>query len=182
MVELVEGQNREGSKLKERNTSQITVGVSQTPTLYRLQWQRGPRTGQREYVRCGADLLLSGLTGDLDAEARCPVCGNLTSLRIVDRKVDALKPKEALLHVVEKPNESGWVWIECEGTHIFDKQACLQKWASIYKGKQGLIISIEKYHDLIVRRRTDYKKIVPITRTEATGVRPTPEPESSEFE
>ncbi|HVH16594.1 MAG TPA: organomercurial lyase [Candidatus Angelobacter sp.] len=143
--------------------TQTTVGFSPTPTLYRLQWQEGPRTGQHEYVRCGADLLLSGLTGDLEAEARCPICGNFTRMTIVARKIHVLEPREALLHVVEMPNESGWFWIECEGTHIFDKQACLQKWVSTYKGKQGLVTSIEKYHDLIVRRRTDPKKIVPIT-------------------
>lgn len=149
--------------------TQTTVGLSPTPTLYRLVWQGGPRTAQREYVRCGADLLLSGLTGDLEAEARCPVCGNLTRLTIVDRKIHVLEPRKALLHVVQMPNESGWNSIECGGTHIFDKQACLQKWVSTYKGKQGLVTSIQKYHDLIVRRRTDPKKIVPITRTEATN-------------
>ena len=142
---------------------QKTVGFSSSPTLYRLKWRNGDREGEREYVRCGADLLLSGLTGDLEAEGRCPVCGNLTKLTIVDRKIHALEPKDALLHVVEIPSESGWISIECGGTHIFDKQACLQKWVSTYKGKQGLVTSIEKYHDLIVRRRTDPKKIVPIT-------------------
>ena len=126
--------------------------------------------------------MLSGLTGDLEAEARCPVCGNLTRLTIVDRKIRVLEPKDALLHVVEKLNESGWVWIECGGTHIFDKQACLQKWVSAYKGKQGLVTSIEKYHDLVVRRRTDPTRIVPITRTEATGGQPLSGPESSESE
>ena len=126
--------------------------------------------------------MLSGLTGDLEAEARCPVCGNLTRLTIVDRKIHVLERKDALLHVVEMPNESGWIWIECEGTHIFDKQACLQKWASTYKGNQGIVTSIEKYHDLIVGRRTDPTRIVPITRTEATEVRPLSEPESSECE
>ena len=167
--------------MKERET-QETVGFSPSPTLYRLRWRNGAREGEREYVRCGADLLLSGVTGDLEAEARCPVCGNLTQLTIVDRKIDTLEPKEALLHVVERPNESGWIWIECEGTHIFDKQACLQKWAATYKGKQGLVTSIGKYYDLIVRRRTDPKKIVPITRTEATEVQPLSEAESSESE
>lgn len=154
--------------MKEREISQKTVGFSPISTLYRLKWRNGAREGEREYVRCGADLLLSGLTGDLEAEARCPVCGNLTKLTIIDRKIHLLETKEALLHVVEKLNESGWVWIECGGTHIFDKPACLQKWASTYEGKRGLVTSIEKYHDLIVRRRTDPQKIVPVTGLEAT--------------
>ena len=150
-------------ELKEKDTPQIVVGFSATPTLYRLQWQRGPRDGQREYVHCGADLLLSGLNGDLDAEARCPVCGNLTRLLIVNRKIDGLEPKDAVLHVVEMPTKSGRVWIECEATHIFDREACFRKWVSTYKGKPGLVTSIENYHDLIVHRRTDPQKILPIT-------------------
>ena len=99
---------------------------------------------------------------------------------IVDRKLQFLGPRDALLHVVEMPKESGRVWIECEGTHIFDRQACLQKWVSGYKGKQGLVTSIEKYYDLLVRRRTDPKKIVPITTTEATEVQPLSGQESPE--
>lgn len=149
------------SEIKEKERQQITVGFSPTPTLYRLQWQKGPREGQREYVHCGADLLLSGLNGDLEAEARCPVCGNVTKLVIIGRKVDGLKPKDAVLHVVEMPTESGRIWIECEATHIFDRQACLQQWTSTYKGRRGLITSIENYQDLILRRRTDLQKIVP---------------------
>lgn len=109
--------------------------------------------------------MLSGLSGDLEAEARCPVCGSLTRLGIVDRKILVLEPKYALLHVVEMPSESGWISIECGGTHIFDKQACLQKWVSTYKGKQGLVTSVEKYHELIVSRRTDPNQVVPITRS-----------------
>ncbi|HEV2118675.1 MAG TPA: organomercurial lyase [Candidatus Bathyarchaeia archaeon] len=155
--------------MNERHTTQTTVGLSRTPTLYRLQWQRAPREGKREYVRCGADILLSGLTGDLEAEARCPVCGKLTKLLILDRKIAGLEPKDAVLHVVEMPGEAGRVWVECEATHIFDREACFQKWVSSYKGKQGRVTSIKNYHDLIVRRRTNPHKIVPIARTEPRG-------------
>ena len=151
------------------------MGFSRTPTLYRLQWQRGPREGQREYVRCGADILLSGLNGDLAAEALCPVCGKVTKLLIVDRKISGLEPKDAVLHVVELPGEAGRVWIECEATHIFDRETCLRKWVSTYKGKPGLVTSIENYQDLIVHRRTDPQKILPITRTEPAEVRHTSE-------
>ena len=99
------------------------------------------------------------------------MCGKLTKLLIVDRKIGGLEPKDALLHVVEVPREAGRVWLECEATHIFDGEACFRKWVSTYKGKQGLVTSVENYHDLIVRRRTNPRKIVPITRTEPAEVR-----------
>lgn len=134
--------------------SSATVGFSPTPTLYRLHWQKGPREGVREYVHCGADLLLSGLNGDLDAEAKCPVCGTTTRLLIVDGKLDGLEPPDALLHVVEMPTESGRIWIECESTHIFDKKSCFENWMSNYHGKKGLVTSIEEYQKKILERKS----------------------------
>jgi len=121
-----------------------TVGLSSTPTLYKLNWQDDSGEEAREYVRCGADLLLNGLNRSLDAEAQCPVCGTTTQLLIVDGNIDGLEPRNAMIHVVELPTKSGRIWIECESTHIFDKKACLEKWISDYKGKTGLVDSVEK--------------------------------------
>jgi hypothetical protein len=126
-----------------------TVGLSPTPTLYKLHWVGG----KEEYVLCGADILLNGLEGDLEGEAHCPVCGNRTRLVIASGKTDGLDPKDAMIHVVEMPTGSGRIWIECEATHIFDKQDCLQEWISKYKGKKGRVASVEAYHDRLIARR-----------------------------
>jgi alkylmercury lyase-like protein len=131
-----------------------TVGLSPTPTLYKIHWDGG----KEEYVHCGADILLNGLEGDLEGEAHCPVCGNLTQLVIADGKIDGLDPKDAMIHVVEMPTRSGRIWIECEATHIFDKQDCLQKWTSEYLGKKGLVASVEAYHDRLIARRRNRQK------------------------
>ena len=97
------------------------------------------------------------------------MCGKFTKLLIVDRKIHSLEPKDAVLHVVEMPDEVGRIWVECEGTHIFDRDSCFRKWVSTYNRKRGLVTSIEDYYDLIVRRRTDPQKIVPVARTESRG-------------
>jgi hypothetical protein len=131
-----------------------TVGFSPTPTLYKLHWDGG----KEEYVHCGADILLNGLEGDLEGEAYCPVCCNRTQLVIADGKIDGLDPKDAMIHVVEMPTKSGRIWIECEATHIFDTQDCLQKWLSGYKGKKGLVASVEVYHDRLIARRSERQK------------------------
>jgi hypothetical protein len=132
----------------------VTVGFSPTPTFYKLHWDGG----KEEYVHCGADILLNGLEGDLEGEAHCPVCGSRIQLVIVDGKIDGLAPKDAMIHVVEMPTKSGRIWIECEATHIFDKQDCLQKWISTFKGKKGLIAPVEAYHDRLIARRGDRQK------------------------
>ena len=121
-----------------------TVGFSSTPTLYKLNWQDYSGEEVREYVRCGADILLNGLNRNLDGNAQCPVCGTTTRILIVNGKIDGLEPRDAMVHVVELPTKSGRIWIECESTHIFDKKACLEKWISDYKGKTGLVDSVEK--------------------------------------
>lgn len=157
----------------------MTVGLSPTPTLYQLHWQNGPHEGRKEFVHCGADLLLSGLNGDLDAKAKCPVCGTVTRILIVDQKIDGLEPKDAILHVVEMPTKSGRTWIECEATHIFDKKSCFQTWIATYNGKQGLVTSIRDYQDLIVQRRTDTRKIMPVIGAGSSEVRTVSEPESA---
>jgi alkylmercury lyase-like protein len=131
-----------------------TVGLSPTPTLYKLHWNGG----KEEFVHCGADILLNGLEGDLEGEAHCPICGTRTKLVIANGKIDGLDPKDAMIHVVEMPTNSGSIWIECETTHIFDKRDCLQKWTSRYTGKKGLVASVEAYHDRLIARRKNRLK------------------------
>ncbi len=117
------------------------IGFSNTPTLYRIVLP------QREdvYVRCGADILLNGLKTDLKAEARCPVCGYVTSFQVVQKRIEDLAPKEPTLHVVEFAAGTGHVGVECDSTHIFDNKDCLAKWLLTYTGKRGLVISLPEY-------------------------------------
>ncbi len=117
------------------------VGFSDKPTLYRMIL---PQRGD-VYVKCGADILLNGLKTDLRAEARCPVCGNVTRFRVDQRRIEDLTPKDPMLHVVEFKIGSGHLGVECESTHIFDKKDCLTKWQSTHNGKQGLVASLPEY-------------------------------------
>lgn len=141
-----------------------TIGLSPTPTLYKLNWQDDSRKETEEYVRCGADILLNGLNGNLDSVAQCPVCGTSTRLLIVNGKIDGLEPKDASIHVLEMPTKSGRIWIECEATHIFDKKTCLEKWISEYKGETGLVDSVENYHKLLVQRRSKRATYAPLEK------------------
>ncbi len=145
--------------MTENEPRESTVGFSPSPTLYKLQWQGDSREEAEEYVRCGADLLLNGLDRNLDADAKCPVCGTSTRLLIVDGKIYGLEPRNAIIHVLEIPTKSGRTWIECEATHIFDKKACYEKWVSQYKGKAGLVTSIVDYHDILIQRRSSRQKL-----------------------
>ena len=117
------------------------VGFSDKPTLYRMIL---PRRGD-VYVKCGADILLNGLKTDLRAEARCPICGNVTSFYIDNRGIENLAPKDPVLHVVEFKMGPGHLGVECESTHIFDEKDCLTKWLSTYEGKQGRVASLPEY-------------------------------------
>jgi len=103
-----------------------------------------PRRGD-VYVKCGADILLNGLKTDLRAEARCPICGNVTSFYIDNRGIENLAPKDPVLHVVEFKMGPGHLGVECESTHIFDEKDCLTKWLSTYGGKQGRVASLPEY-------------------------------------
>jgi Alkylmercury lyase len=127
-----------------------TVGFSPTPTLYKLHWLRR----NEEYVHCGADILLNGLESNLNGEALCPVCKSPTRLVIADGKISDLDPRDAIIHVVEMPTKSGRIWIECESTHIFDKEECFQKWITEYSGKKGLLASVVDYHNRLTERRS----------------------------
>src|SRR5439155_14276576 len=111
------------------------------PILYRMILPQGGDV----YVKCGADILLNGLRTDLKAEARCPVCGSVTSFRIDQRRIEDLAPKDPTLHVVEFDMGPGHLGVECESTRIFDKKDCLAKWLSTYEGKQGRVVSLPEY-------------------------------------
>jgi len=119
------------------------VGFSDKPTLYRMNL---PQRGD-VYVKCGADILLNGLKTDLRAEARCPVCGNITRFRVDQRRIEDLTPKDPTLHVVEIQLGEGRLNIICDSTHIFDKKDCLTNWLSTYAGKPGLVVSLPEYLD-----------------------------------
>ena len=125
------------------------VGFSDKPTLYRMIL---PQRGD-VYVKCGADILLNGLKTDLRAEARCPVCGNVTRFRVDQRRIEDLTPKSPMLHVVEFEMSPGHLGVQCESTHIFDEKDCLTKWLSTYTGKPGRVISLPEYMDSLNKRR-----------------------------
>lgn len=104
------------------------------------------------HVKCGADILLNGLKTDLSAEARCPVCGNLTSFRVHQRRIEDLSPTDPTLHVVEFEMGPGHLGVECESTHIFDRKDCLDKWHSTYTGRRGVVMSLPEYMGSINQR------------------------------
>ena len=139
---------------KNSENRPATVGFSPTPTLYKLHWTGG----HDEYVHCGADILLNGLEGDLEGEARCPICQNSTRLVIANGKIEGLDPRDAIIHVVEMPAKSGKIWIECESTHILDKKECFQNWIADYSGKNGLVASVADYHNRLIARRSNKQR------------------------
>jgi hypothetical protein len=117
------------------------VGFSPTATLYHIV------LGERGdvYVKCGADILLTGLTTNLTAEARCPICGTITRFRLTEKRIEDLAPRDATLHVVEFEMSPGHLGVECKSTHIFDKKECLNSWLSTYDGKPGRVMSLPEY-------------------------------------
>jgi hypothetical protein len=56
------------------------------------------------------------------------------------------------------PAKSGRIWIECESTHIFDKEECFQKWIAGYSGKKGLVSSVKNYHNRLTERRSNRQR------------------------
>ena len=117
------------------------VGFSATPTFYRIVLAEMGEV----YLKCGADILINGLKTNLEAEARCPVCGAITSFRLAEKLIEDLTPRDPTLHVVEFEMEPGHLRVECKSTHIFDKKECLSKWRSTYSGKPGRIMSLPEY-------------------------------------
>src|SRR2546426_2430774 len=76
------------------NNSMRLVGFSRTPTQYRMTL---PQSEDFVYVKCGADILINGLKTDLRAEARCPLCGNVTLFQIDNRRIKDLAPSDPTL-------------------------------------------------------------------------------------
>ncbi len=127
--------------------TETVIGSSPSRTRYKI------RTAVREsYVRCGADLLLNGTMTDLDAESQCPVCKNTISFRLRDRRVSELKPLTAILHAVELM-DNGTICIVCEGSPLFDKEACLHTWLDSYQGSAGSIFRPQEFLDRMIRLR-----------------------------
>ena len=145
-----------GQELPTHNSESrlATVGFSPTPTQYKIHWDGG----NNEYVHCGADILLNGLAGDLEGEGKCPICQNLTRLVIANGRIDELDPQDSIIHVVEIPTELGRIWIECESTHIFDKEECFHKWIAGYSNKNGLVESVKDYHKRLTARRSNRQR------------------------
>ena len=130
------------------------VGPSNIPSRYKLILP----TGEARYVRCGADLVLTGLNMDVEADAHCPVCETQISFRIHRTRLEGLTIPTALLYVVERPISSGRISVECETTNLFDKKECLDKWTSNYHGRQGSVYTIQEY---LQHRLAKKDKVIP---------------------
>src|SRR5712692_2439857 len=116
------------------------IGFSTTPTRYRIA---SPTGGI--FVRCGADLLLNGLRGDLKAEGQCPVCNQTIAFNVLEQRITDLNPKTTRIHVVEMSLASGKLGICCEDTHLFDRKECLNQWLSDYTGQRGISSTPQEY-------------------------------------
>ena len=126
----------------------MIIGATLSQTPYKV------RTLQEEhYLRCGADILLTGLQQDLEGEAKCVVCGTTVHLKMRKGRVYDLKPDNAILHVVEIPIEEGKFRIECEATHLFDSEKCLRSWVGSYAGRPGGIFRPQEYLDRLSQGR-----------------------------
>jgi hypothetical protein len=106
------------------------------------------------YVRCGADILLNGMQDDLEGEGQCPICGGTIHLRVKGQRIHGLEPENSILHAVELPMEQGTFNIECEGSHLFDKEDCLNAWLKNYKGRRGSILSPQEFLDRVIRLKS----------------------------
>ncbi len=124
----------------------MIIGATLSATPYKI------RTSQAEhFLRCGADILLNGLSRNIDGEGKCVICGTTTRLKMSEGRLQELDPETALLHVVEIPKEPGKIGIECEVTHLFDTEKCLLTWQSTYAGKPGMVFRPREYLDHITR-------------------------------
>ena len=110
----------------------MAVGVSEVPTPYTVTIGGIP-----VFVRCGADLLLTGRTLDLAARARCPVCAGETRFEIRGGEVVGLRPEGAVVHVVEVPMGARGIGVLCEESHLFDRRACLEAWRALAPRRDG---------------------------------------------
>ena len=134
---------------ERRSVFSVAIGVSPVPTRYRVKM-----AGIWTFVRCGADILLSGLHSDIEGEARCPICGASILFRIENRIVVDLRPRTAILHVVELPSSPGVIAIACEETQLFDKESCVREWLSRHAGSKGIVEAPQDYLARCLVRRT----------------------------
>ncbi len=118
------------------------VGVSLNPSLYLIRV-----SGEVVFVGCGADIILNGLSLDLFGEATCPTCQAKVFLQLRGGRVEDLEPDTAVLYVVETQTAPGTVCVACESSHLFDKEACLRRWLSSYRGLPGSIYTPTAYTD-----------------------------------
>jgi hypothetical protein len=124
------------------------IGATDQDTANTVSVGEGPET----HVRCGADILLSGMYQDVRGEAVCPVCGKITKLSMKSEQLSSVAPASAVLHyVVEDERRFS---ICCEGTFIFDRRGCLDKWLSAYDGRPGKTSSISEFVQEAKERRT----------------------------
>jgi len=106
---------------------------------------------QKASVRCGADILLSGLYQDVEGEAVCPVCGSKTRVLVKTGQVTSVSPESALLHyVVDDPSRFS---ICCNDTFIFDRERCLEVWLESRNGNLGKVSSLPEFMNEVTLRR-----------------------------
>src|SRR6266568_796081 len=73
----------------------MIIGATLSATPYKI------RTSQAEhFLRCGADILLNGLSRSIDGEGKCVICGTTTRLKMSEGRLQELDPETALLHMV----------------------------------------------------------------------------------
>jgi hypothetical protein len=106
---------------------------------------------QETHVRCGADILLSGMYQDVRGEAVCPVCGTRIRIVIKDARVTSVTPRSALLHYVVEYQR--YYSICCSDTFIFHKQECLRDWLKTYRGRPGLVQTLPDFMREALSRR-----------------------------
>jgi len=120
--------------------------------------QRTPNTvsvgeAQVTHVRCGADILLTGMYQDVRGEAVCPVCGKTIEVRVEGGQVSSTVPPSAVLHyVVEDESVFG---ICCEDTFIFDKRECLDGWLKTYRDRPGQVSPLPEFFEMASKRRRE---------------------------
>jgi hypothetical protein len=123
------------------------IGATEQETTNTVSVDEGPET----HVRCGADVLLSGMYQDVRGEAVCPVCGKFTEVRMKGGQLSSVAPASAVLHYVVEDERR--VSICCEGTFIFDREECLNEWLKTYNDRPGEISSLPEFVKVARERR-----------------------------
>jgi hypothetical protein len=124
------------------------IGATEQETANTVSVGEGPET----HVRCGADILLSGMYQDVRGEAVCPVCGKVTEVRMKGGQLSWVAPASAVLHYVVEDERRFSIY--CEGTFIFDVRECLDKWLEAYDDKPGETSSLSEFVQAAKERRS----------------------------